>query len=378
MMPCSLKGGQQLAWAGDMGCADDTKDTKAKCDALGAPFVWKTKAESKAQCDAHGSHCKSKHQEWMSYDGVTTASACTSCGDERVWKKRVHWDQGIWQDVGVWQGTWKAREWVSLNTWETGIVHYKMYEYGKRAVSRLVSQVMSSQLACNLEPMIRSVPVVGCGCASGSDPLCVKSSYISVLQQKNTLFCNDMANMAKFASPVGEVTYLPGSTCTNAVGGSQEETISKGAVTAAAGRRLGSLPRRLSACAAHAVIKNSNGGICGQKMGAALSTTAVGVQLCIQVTVPASEVCSDYTVMDFAVVETDGTITPPLSYTVTLDSTGTKYCCTTTRAGMHIPVKRLANVAAGGSATTGSTSDAFHAKQISFVGMLALGFAVHL
>jgi len=102
--------------------------------------------------------------------------------------------------------------------------------------------------------------------------------------------------------------------------------------------------RTTSACARHAVIRNTRGGLVGQKMSAGTRVSGMsGVAVCISTSVPASEVCSDYTVKDIVELSATGSYGSPLGKTVTVDATGA-WCFNGAVAGTtYVPVQTIAN-----------------------------------
>jgi hypothetical protein len=102
--------------------------------------------------------------------------------------------------------------------------------------------------------------------------------------------------------------------------------------------------RTTSACARHAVIRNTRGGLVGQKMSAGTRVSGMsGVAVCISTSVPSSEVCSDYTVKDIVELSAAGSYGSPLGKTVTVDATGA-WCFNGAVAGTtYVPVQTIAN-----------------------------------
>jgi len=375
-----------MNWAGDLGCKSKVHKDKSSCE--GASMKWMERATTKAQCDGHGGICVNRYMDWEMFGGLKTKADCEACGESHMWRQAAGWSPGSWETPGMWTGTWKERKWAPANKWEVTPVSYLLEELSNKAVSRMFGEVYQTASACQLNPIIAPLKVLACGCGVTEGQ---KADCKPVLEQtllplqvslvpSITVSCGELGKTPQQSLEAGQVTYMQDSLC-NSSDGTVTETIDKVAVTndgtsASGGRRLGDHKgRRLSACASHAIIKNTKGGVCGQKMGTGLSSKIKQVRMCISVTVPSAEVCSQYKKLDFAHVDQNGKISPPLGLQVTKDKQG-RYCATTKEAGMHIPIMAMEDCDAAGSAGSSALLSVATKHELSLAA--ALAFAVSL
>jgi len=340
-----------LDHAGDMGCIDSTLTTAAACTAAG--HSWKTKAATKAECEAHGDLCRDKYRDQQIFGGFTTRDTCESCDGSHQFEKKVKWNGGSWQEPTMFKGAWKAREWASQNSWGKNLARYKLRDLADRAVSMKFGEVFKTKVICKFNPILEALKVTGCGlgeaATDAADPMggteacgaVLGGGVIEVVLSEQTCLCSNLAAQKVVDLGAGSADYSEAE-CPNdasTILDSSNKVVPT--ATLVERRRLSAADaRRLSTCSSHAVVANLVGGICGQKMGTAFSTKLNNVQLCITTSVPEAEQCAEYIVKDFAQVYANGTISPPLKLTVTVDAQG-RYCAKAPTAGAFMPIKAI-------------------------------------
>jgi len=274
------------------------------------------------------------------------SSRCEQCG--HIKQKRTRWTGGSWTAAAARTLYWRQRSYAKINTWDQFAADRNKFNeliYG--GIGRMTAAAQKTRILCHIAPVEAAMIPVATACGT------VKSAF-------------DWSSIEYNVSTTAVSCGNPGATAPLQTGGATADFSSAACPGYTAGQEGGnqaslvmtkvtsaSLPadyqtllnrRSTSVCARHAVIRNTRGGLVGQKMSAGTRVSGLsGVTVCLTTSVPASEVCSDYTVKDIVELSASGAYGSPLGKTVTVDATGA-WCFDGAIAGTtYVPVQTIAN-----------------------------------
>mmetsp|Transcript_32526 Transcript_32526/g.79354 ORF Transcript_32526/g.79354 Transcript_32526/m.79354 type:complete len:2453 (-) Transcript_32526:242-7600(-) len=309
---------------------------KHECSNLTYPGArWAERAQTQAECDAHGSVCRDTYDEWDIRGGMNKSVCEDKCNLQM--SKTSHFRTGKWEPAQESPLHWVERSFGSVNSWDPKTLSISDFQtFVIRGIARLVASQLESQILCKLDAWSGWVPLLGELCGEQEAEGGGRTEVVFALDA-DTLACGTLVKSKPKITFHGSYTPGEGSSCA-AGGTSVDAKFNKVVPVGADARRLllASNRRDLADCTAHRVVKNANGAIVGQKMGAGLSVTGLNnVQICVNPTV--TQMCSEYTVMDF--VELSGsTYGLPLEVAVTKNAQG-HYCFSGANSGKtYVPV----------------------------------------
>lgn len=320
-------GGATYMYADNAGCIARKMDggstvrvPEAECAGVGG--TWRERANKRAVCEGHGSVCHNPFSDWDIYGGFGPAdqTKCTdTCG--HAWNFVSKWRAGVWGAANEMPLQWVQRSFASINRWETKAFDEDKYgELIENGIVRYIAEAHKQRIYCKMGTYAQWIRVVAKICGGGSFNEIVSNVAVRKVP------CNALSNLNPTLSFVGKLLFVS-SRCGTGSTNFKEITLQK--VTAVAstlsggGRRL-LKGRRLSQCAQHEVIRSGNL-LAGQTVGDALRVQGLqDTTLCLNPTVPSTEICTDNVRPDVVEV-TAGTYGEPLGKTVTVDSQG-YYC----------------------------------------------------
>merc|ERR1712070_298338 len=274
------------------------------------------------------------------------SSRCEECG--HIKQKRTGWTGGSWTAAAARTLYWRQRAYAKINTWDPLAADRKKYNdllYG--GIARMTAAAQKTRILCHVAPVEAAMIPVATAC--GTTKSAFDWSSIEYNVSTTAVSCGNPAATAPLETGGATVDFTsascPGYTA-GQEGGNQASLVMTKVTSASMPADYQTLLNRrtTSACARHAVIRNTRGGLVGQKMSAGTRVSGLsGVAVCISSSVPNSEVCSDYTVKDIVELSAAGSYGSPLGKTVTVDATGA-WCFNGAVAGTtYVPVQTIAN-----------------------------------
>merc|ERR1712070_541592 len=274
------------------------------------------------------------------------SSRCEECG--HIKQKRTGWTGGSWTAAAARTLYWRQRAYAKINTWDPLAADRKKYNdllYG--GIARMTAAAQKTRILCHVAPVEAAMIPVATAC--GTTKSAFDWSSIEYNVSTTAVSCGNPAATAPLETGGATADFTsascPGYTA-GQEGGNQASLVMTKVTSASMPADYQTLLNRrtTSACARHAVIRNTRGGLVGQKMSAGTRVSGMsGVAVCISTSVPSSEVCSDYTVKDIVELSAAGSYGSPLGKTVTVDATGA-WCFNGAVAGTtYVPVQTIAN-----------------------------------
>lgn len=356
--------------------------TESECSSITGGWYVAARAKTAAQCNANGEVCRAKYEEWdifggfssssrrmtgsefvsnlyrrysanlhniaksrkakqqrrysSSYSSGSTApssnsgngavsSKCEECG--HVKQKRTKWTGGSWTAAAARTLYWQQRAYAKMNTWDPHAADRNLYsELLFSGIARMTAAAQKTRILCKIAPVEAAMIPVATAC--GTTKSAFDWSSIEYNVSTTAVSCGNPAATAPLQTGGATADFssaaCPGYTA-GQEGGNQANLVMTKVTSAAMPADYQNLLNRRTTktCARHAVIRNTRGGLVGQKMSTGTRVSGIsGVAVCISTSVPDSEVCSDYTVKDIVELNSSGSYSSPLGKTVTVDSTG--------------------------------------------------------
>jgi hypothetical protein len=107
-------------------------------------------------------------EPWNYLMGFTALSNCEACTDNN-WMSYHQWQSGAWADGTMRGFDWKAREFVSLNTWGPTVDDEDLNVFVDKAISAKFAKSYLARDVCKMAPTIALLEDVACACGEKRD-----------------------------------------------------------------------------------------------------------------------------------------------------------------------------------------------------------------
>jgi len=107
-------------------------------------------------------------EPWNYLMGFTALSNCEACTDNN-WLSYHQWQSGVWADGTMRGFDWKAREFVSLNTWGPTVDDEDLNVFVDKAISAKFAKSYLARDVCKMAPTIALLEDVACACGEKRD-----------------------------------------------------------------------------------------------------------------------------------------------------------------------------------------------------------------
>lgn len=160
---CDWSAGQ--GWS-QIGCIDHNIITKEQCDNVtlsdnnSTGGLWKTRANTKEECDAHGMACVEPR-----FLGFTpkTEEQCSAC--DGTFERYYKWTWGEWYTGVMTPLQWKTnRSMEAVNRWDFALNWTKFHNQVSESVAVMMGKALKSRSECKYNLVSSNVKALACEC----------------------------------------------------------------------------------------------------------------------------------------------------------------------------------------------------------------------
>lgn len=329
-----------------LGCGiSSSKISEEQCKILGGTV--ERPATSRRQCESRKRCCEGSLNNCRFSSKNSTE--CEKCNGKMV--SVYSFMGGEWKRGAMKPGKWMKRETSPLNKWSLVIDPVKLAGFVSRAVGRVVSDVLATELKCMYTSLLGNMDTIACSCGTNSDTsACIFSSGQSNNLASGSISCGEETSQSAGSSTLNfnqtqECNQTVSYDINRVISGPQSSSNSSNSTntTALFKRHVIELYKRDDSADAkcYAYVQNKFGAFVGQMRGDCiefLATGQVNAEICMALksTIPYDS--AEYPTNGVATVSGSGN---SLKYSTTSYvpfESNNQFCITVKQSGTFCPV----------------------------------------